>query len=172
MKKVVYLAPDASSKVFSRVLSVLFATTTHLSVQGIFWENIEQAFKVSRGRIALWIENKMNGKEFGGKGHKTKLELEVHTYVFNSSGYLSTQVILYTIYTVLFVSTLMQLWVELFKFKCGDEEIHAKLHDIMQEHCQRRMKRVSVICTSSLVTTNILYIYIVVKRHLEVNQPQ
>ena len=77
IKKVVYLAPDASSKVVSRVLSVLFATTTHLSAQEIFADNIEQAFKVSRGRIALWIENKVNGKEFGGKRHKTKTELEV-----------------------------------------------------------------------------------------------
>ena len=92
MKKVVYLAPDASSKVVSRVLSVLFATTTHLSVQGIFMENIEQAFKVSKGRIALWIENKLNGKEFGGKGHKTKLELEVRTYVFISNHWIQVVV--------------------------------------------------------------------------------
>lgn len=81
MKKVVHLAPAASSMVVSRMLSVLSATTIHLSVQEIFADNIEQAYKVSGHQIASWIENKMNGKEFGGKGHKTKTELEVCTYV-------------------------------------------------------------------------------------------
>lgn len=78
MKKMVLLQQKLSSQVVSKVLSVLLATTTH---EGVSEETVDWVLTASRQRITKWIADIMNGKEFGGNGFRTKVELEVCRYI-------------------------------------------------------------------------------------------
>lgn len=53
--------------------------------------------------------------------------------------------IMYTVHACYFVHALLQLWMELFKFKCQNDIIHDGFLCIMQELCEERMKRVSLL---------------------------